>query len=133
MGRSLPAEARRFLIIGALAYVVDVSVFWLLAENFHYASNSARLTAFGVTILLTYVLNGRYTFRVTLQRASLVRYVLVQLVGAVINLGVFWLAMKLNLGILPVICLTLGSLCGSVFNFIAMRIWVFSDTLPASG
>lgn len=133
MARSLPAEARRFLIVGALAYVVDVSVFWLIAENFHYAPNNARLIAFAVTILLTYVLNGRYTFSVTLQRASLARYVLVQLTGGVLNLSVFWLAMNLNLAILPVICLTLGSLCGSIFNFVAMRIWVFNDTLRASG
>ncbi|MFT7652973.1 MAG: putative flippase GtrA [Limisphaerales bacterium] len=133
MSRGVPAEARRFLVVGAFAYLVDVSAFWLLTEYLHYSSNTARLTAFVVTILVTYVLNGRYTFRVTLQRASLSRYVLVQLVGAVINLGVFWLVLSSNLGILPVICLTLGSLCGSTFNFITMRIWVFNDTLPASG
>ncbi|MEQ9452090.1 MAG: GtrA family protein [Pseudomonadales bacterium] len=117
-------------MVGGVAYLLDVGAFWVLHEYF-FSAEVSRLWAFTLAALLTYVLNGRLTFQAELNRKGLVKYLGLQGVGALINLGLFWMAINSYLDAYPVLALTLGAMAGSTFNFLAMRRFVFTDTAPA--
>ncbi len=123
----MPKQVSRFLVVGALAYTLDISVFLGLTELWQVPAEPARLSSFVITVLITYVLNGKLTFQAQLSRLGLGKYVAVQIVGSALNLGFFWLAIRPEIAMLPLIALSVGAALGSTFNFIAMRKLVFND------
>jgi putative flippase GtrA len=122
-------QLARFLVVGAAGFVVDLAILAGLVYGLGYGQQSggligSRLVAFGGAIATTFLLNARYTFGTSVRGAKLTRYVLIQTLGAALNIGTFAV---LVLGPLnrPLIALALGSAVATVSNFILARRYVY--------
>ena len=121
------AVVSRFLQVGAVAFVVDAGVLWILVYIFNWPPIAARVVSFSSTIALTFVLNARYTFAVPMSGASKTRYVIIQCLGAGLNFGLYSSLILLAwLG--PLWSLVVGSAAASTHNFLLMRRYVYAQT-----
>lgn len=112
----------RFLGIGAVGFVVDLSVFTLAIEGLKLAPIAARLVAFVSAATLTWALNRRFTFadRASDRRTSeLGRYALSSVVAGAVNLTVYS-AILFVFGTarpIPYLALAAGVGAGLLINF----------------
>ena len=84
----------RFLLVGAAGFCLDMGVLAGLLYGAGYNETEAqllvcRLLAFLAAIALTFVLNARYTFGARVRHANVTGYLLIQVLGAGINLGAY--------------------------------------------
>jgi putative flippase GtrA len=117
----------RFLQVGALGFAVDAGLLWLLVYPLEMPPILSRGISFLATIAVTFVLNARYTFAVRVSESSKSRYVLIQLIGAVVNFTTY--SVLVLGGVLgPLWSLVVGSALSSAHNFFMMRRFVFSGS-----
>lgn len=96
---------------------------------------AARLTSFSIAVTVTWLLNRRWTFRHLASDRRLAewrRYVAVNGVGGLINLGIFALLAGPvpGLGLRPLVAFAIASAVALVFNFLGSRHLAFGS--PAS-
>lgn len=112
----------KFLVVGTGGFVVDFSTMWALLTFPHLRPIAARVVAFAVAIVFTYVFNRAFTFadRPRRGRAEWLSYALVSAAAAVVNLGVFVVALRTVGGnaYSPYIAMPIGVAAGMVVNFI---------------
>ena len=97
------------------------------ADLHHYA---ARAISFTLAVTATWYLNRRWVFDGNARQVigrEYAAYVLVQVIGAAINLSVFIAVLELRpaLAALPVIPLAIGAAAALLFNFLASSRFVF--------
>jgi len=120
-----------FMSVGGVGFLVDGFILTVLTLFFSTNVFLARLFSFFFASLVTWQLNRRYTFRVhdenEIPRSEYVRYLSIQSTGAVINLIIFSLVLKIKptLETLPIIPLAIGSAFALMFNFIGTRTLFF--------
>ena len=95
----------------------------------------ARAISFTTAVTVTWYLNRRWVFdrgAVPMSRREYSSYLLVQIIGALINLGIFVLVIELvpTLARIPVIPLAIGAGAALLFNFAASSRFVFPATGP---
>lgn len=123
MPKSLPDwtwQAARFALVGGLAFVLDAGVLWLgiRAGASPYA---ARVTSIVVSIIFTWWLNRRLTFRTAAPPSwrEFGAYGAQSLAGASVNYAIYsavlWAGGAVWLG------LVIGTGVASVFNFVRYR------------
>jgi len=127
----------RFLLVGAAGFGVDMSVLAFLLYGLGYAAQSgglvgSRVASFFAAIATTFLLNARYTFGISVRKARLSRYVLIQLVGATLNIGTYTLLVLGPLG-RPLLAMAIGSAVATVHNFLLVRRFVYRQRLPRDG
>jgi putative flippase GtrA len=135
-GRTVGGELLRFAVVGAIGFVVDAGILTWLVSFIAWNVYAARAVSFGVAVLVTWLVNRSWTFA---HRGSAVpapagagaeyaRYLTVQVIGALANLGVFVavLAVWPRLVAYPVVPLAIGAVAGLVVNFVGARHWVFA-------
>ena len=115
-----------FAAVGAIGFVVDVAVLYLVAPLLGWYG--ARVLSFLAAATATWALNRRYTFRRS--EASVLReylgYLLTMLGGAVVNYGAYVLVLHWATGPwAPAAGVALGSCAGLVVNFLSARYLVF--------
>jgi putative flippase GtrA len=115
-----------FAVVGAIGFVVDVAVLYLVAPLLGWYG--ARVLSFLAAATATWALNRRYTFRRS--EASVLReylgYLLTMLGGAVVNYGAYVLVLHWATGPwAPAAGVALGSCAGLVVNFLSARYLVF--------
>lgn len=122
-------QLARFLLVGAVGFAVDVAVLAFLIYGLDYGQASggligSRVASFVAAIAVTFMLNARYTFGASIRKAKLSRYVLIQALGAAINIGTYTV---LVLGPLarPLIAMAIGSAVATVSNFVLVRQFVY--------
>ena len=118
----------RFAMVGGLGFLVDASVLTLLVNGLAQNHFSARGVSFTLAVTVTWLANRRWTFEPTHNRGKeYVGYIITQIIGAVINLGIYVLLIQLipELAKLPVVPLACGALIAMIFNFFATRHFVF--------
>jgi putative flippase GtrA len=122
----------RFGMIGAVGFCVDSSVLTLLVNLWGVSPIAARLVSFSLAVLATWYLNRTYTFQVErLSRGAtfheVSRYLMVQIVGAVVNLGIFTLLIELfaSLRTIPVLPLAAGAFVSMLVTYIGARRFAF--------
>ena len=133
MIKKLSYQITTFAIIGAAGFVVDGGVLTYLSVGIGVNVYVSRLISFTLASFATWLLNRKYTFRQSSdvpgfsRGREYSRYVIIQICGALINLGVFtWLvAANPALRIIPIIPLALGAGIALAFNFVGTRMWVF--------
>jgi putative flippase GtrA len=126
-------EIWRFGAIGVVGFLVDASVLVSLVSLVGWGLYGSRALSFGLAVTATWYLNRRFTFA---QRAGADRgreygrYFLAQLVGALINLGVYGAVIEAipAVAAYPVLPLAAGSGVAMVFNFFAARHFAFVKT-----
>lgn len=129
LSQRLRHQIARFLVVGAAGFAVDMSVLAFLLYGLGYAAEvggllGGRVIAFLAAISVTFLLNARYTFGASIRRSKLTRYVVIQALGAAINLGTYTV---LVLGPLnrPLIAMAIGSALATVSNFLLVRRFVY--------
>lgn len=121
----------KFAITGAAGFAVDAAVLSLLLVATDLGPYFSRAFSFPAALCVTWYLNRVWTFERTDQgrlRQSL-RYVLVQVVGALFNLFVYALCIALGppiVGRLPIIALAIASGVAMALNFVGSRHWAFA-------
>ncbi|WP_431125907.1 GtrA family protein [Variovorax paradoxus] len=115
-----------FAVVGAIGFVVDVAVLYLMAPLLGWYG--ARVLSFLAAATATWALNRRYTFRRS--EASVLReylgYLVTMLGGAVVNYGAYVLVLHWFTGPwAPAAGVALGSCAGLIVNFLSARYLVF--------
>jgi putative flippase GtrA len=115
----------RFCVVGGVGFVVDAGVlqilFWLGIDPMW-----GRGVSFPTAVATTWYLNRRFTFgNRPPSGAARTKYFVGQVIGALINLAAFTLALRVipALRALPVIALGVGTVPALCFNF-AWSHWV---------
>ncbi len=120
-----------FVAIGALGFLVDAGILTAVMNGFDANHYAARAISFTVAVTATWYMNRRWVFkRIAAQKSSreYTAYLVVQTVGAMINLSVFVAAIELApaLSVTPLVPLALGAAVALLFNFSASSRFVFS-------
>ncbi|MDO8903939.1 MAG: GtrA family protein [Hydrogenophaga sp.] len=118
----------RFACVGAVGFVVDAGILTTLM-HVGWPPLSARLVSFPVAVATTWLLNKAWTFASDAPHpgGGVVRYSGIQIVGAMINLGLFTLliaAFPASRAV-PSLPLAAAALVALVFNYVASRHLVF--------
>ena len=107
----------RFALIGAVAFVVDASLYGLFGLVLDRPWLQ-KLLGFAGGVTTTYGLNSLFTFHAPLSIGRYGAYVLSQTLGMAVNLVAFLAALR----VVPVlVALVLATLAGMAVNFLAAR------------
>ena len=120
----------KFAGVGAIGFIIDAGILTTLMTGFGFHHYPARAISFGAAVTATWYLNRRWVFNRAATRmtgSEYFRYVVVQIIGATINLAVFVLAIELSedLARIPVVPLAMGAALALLFNFSASSRFVF--------
>lgn len=123
-------EAIKFGLVGTLGFLIDAGLLMLLFHVFEFSHYGARAVSFLVAVAVTWHLNRNHTFvrrKSAHARREFSIYVVAQLLGVGINLGVYTLCITLNeaMRAFPERALAAGSITAMTFNFFAARYVVF--------
>jgi putative flippase GtrA len=126
MSAAVIQQARRFVIVGAIGFLVDGGILTLLHSMFDFSLLHARLCSFSAAVTLTWYLNRQHTFAASKDVRAIHewgRYAVVNSIGALLNLGIFlWLVYRFTaLANWPIIPLAVAASVALVFNFFASR------------
>lgn len=129
------AETRRlfaFGIVGSVGFLVDGGALTLLSQKYGMNVYISRIFSFLMATIVTWLLNRTLVFRgaangFSRKRDEYGRYFLVQVGGALLNLGIFSVLLHMfsALHATPVIPLAIGAVFGLAFNYSGARYWVF--------
>lgn len=122
----------RFAIVGVAGFAIDAGVLTALVASCGFKPYPARAISFPLAVLGTWLLNRNWTFaglRATNVGAEYLRYMVVQILGAISNLAIFVLVLESipPLARYPAIPLAFGALAGLIVNFAGTRAFVFVD------
>jgi putative flippase GtrA len=111
-----------FALVGTIGFLIEAVVLTSLVQFAVWPVWKARGVSFSAAVLITWMLNRRFTFagRARSNRsAEALVYTVIQVCGAVINLGIFGMTLRYfpNLQQYPVIPLGIGATGGFAFNF----------------
>ena len=119
-------QAGRFIVVGAIGFVVDGGILTLLHSLYDFSLLHARLVSFAAAVTVTWYLNRQHTFGASKDALAIhewSRYAVVNGIGALLNLGLFlWLVYHFSvLAAWPIIPLAMAASVALVFNFFASR------------
>lgn len=123
---SLGSSLAAFAATGAVGFLVDAGVMSALVEALGWHPVKSRAVSFPLAMTTTWLLNRRFAFRgrgTSNMPAEYVGYVVIQVLGALLNVGVFLVCLEWwpQLAELPVVPLAMGSLAALFFNFTLLR------------
>lgn len=127
-------EFLSFAVVGAIGFVVDLSVLYLVAPALGWYGG--RVLSFLAAATVTWALNRRFTFAGRHSGASIgreyLRYLLTMLGGALVNYGAYVLTLHwLGGPLAPALGVALGSGAGLAVNFLTARFMVFKGLTKA--
>lgn len=129
LGRLGASRFLRFACVGTVGFVVDAGILTMLMQ-LGWQPVLARLVSFPAAVATTWLLNKAWTFSADAASAGggYMRYFGIQIVGALINLGIFTLLISAFPAFLamPWVPLAAASLVALVFNYLATRHLVFN-------
>jgi putative flippase GtrA len=122
-----------FAVVGAIGFLIDASILTLLMTGVGLDHYTARAISFTAAVTSTWYMNRRWVFdrqSVKMSGREYATYVVVQVIGAMINLLVFVAAIELieNLRNNPVIPLAMGAGVALLFNYGASSRFVFDES-----
>lgn len=124
---ALAAQFVRFAGVGAVGFAIDALVFLsLTAWYLHWHPYAARAVSATCSISATWALNRRMTFsehKSADARSEYLRYVVAQVFGLALNLGVFagGVAFVPLLQRYPLLALILGAAVALIVNFLTAK------------
>jgi putative flippase GtrA len=117
----------RFCMVGAIGFVIDTGVLYMLIRNTGMNPYSARLISLFASATTTYVLNRSFTFSKGLKGEARHRewaiYMVLMLVGGAVNYSVYSLCIAFSrvMYTQPVLAVAAGALAGLALNFSTSR------------
>lgn len=123
-----------FLMAGSVGLVIDAVLLLVLTDTLGWQPMPARFFSFWAAMSCTWSINRRYGFAdLCAKEQSVFReymcYLFAQGLGALVNLGTFWLALHHVPGWErhPLYALLCGSALALVFNYLSLRHFVFGQ------
>lgn len=128
---------RAFCVVGTIGFIIDAGLVQLLVTRFGVDVVLGRVASYLTAATVTWLLNRRFTFRVTARpasRAEWFKYVTVNGVGNGLNFGVYTVAVLTVelLATFPFLAVAMGSAVGLAFNFTLSKRLVFKDQAAGS-
>ncbi|WP_298773607.1 GtrA family protein [uncultured Shewanella sp.] len=119
---SINHESVRFLLVGGSVFFIDMAIFIMLYQWEGIPAFKARLMAFFVATVLTWLGNRCFTFRHRIQlnkRSQFSIALLISCLAAGVNLGVFYFLGEFLPAtiIFAILSLAMGVLAGLVVNW----------------
>ncbi len=110
---------------------MDLGIFSLLVYGLELPSTrlevfSCRVAAWVAAITVAYFLNAKLTFGASIRHSRFVNYLVIQAIGAGINLGSF--AFFMSFGPVqdrPIIAMVIGNVLAVINNFLLVRTFVY--------
>jgi len=126
-----------FAIVGGIGFAIDGGIVTLLVEIVNLNPFFGRAMSFPIAVTATWFLNRRWTFAAnasTRKKTEYGRYFAVQVIGAAINLAIYFVLITdiPSLGVHPILPLGAGALVAMVFNFIGCQLFVFRSASSRS-
>lgn len=123
------SEFARFVLVGGAGFCIDGGLLSLLMHS-GWEIFPARSVSFILAVTSTWALNRFWTFEVARRmgmRREYTSYIVTQVLGAVINLAIFFILIKLYplLRSTPLIPLAFGASIALVFNYTVSKKYVF--------
>lgn len=120
----------KFLVVGGTGTVLNLALFYLLADRLAVNPTVASIISFVVAVSSNYVLNHLWTFRSQIDSEALsvkryLRFVSVSLAGLGVNLVVLNVVLWLFVPPYKVIAQAAGIACGLVLNFAGSNYFAF--------
>jgi putative flippase GtrA len=121
----------RFCLVGTLGFFVDSGVLLVVTRTGALGSMAGRVVSFLAAASVTWVLNRRFTFRSRATVKSLLPYVTLTSLGALLNLGIYriWIAALGEASVTLVTGVAAGSIAALAFNFLISKHVVFQTPL----
>lgn len=121
----------RFLGVGGVGFLVDATILTLLMR-LGWGLVVSRATSFSLAVTVTWTLNRLWTFRLGESKkfgSRYWQYVLGQIIGAIVNLAVFFLVIGAvpSLSNTPIVPLAGGAMIAILFNYGFSRFVVFRE------
>ena len=89
---SLSRKIVRYAVVGVIGTIIHFGILTLLVERFRGEPVTSSTIGFIITVIVSYLLNHRWTFRSDRGHGSaLPRYVIVSVTGMVLNSGIMYL------------------------------------------
>jgi putative flippase GtrA len=132
MSEGLAKPLTRFALVGVVGFVVDGTILTLLTSLAGWRPWHARIPAFLAAVLVTWLLNRRYTFgaaRVQRRAVEAGLYLAIQFAGTCINLAIFGMCLAYFplLYAIPVVALAIAAVAALIFNFSASHLLLYSQ------
>jgi putative flippase GtrA len=132
----MKTQVLRFAAAGAVGYIVDTLVLYV-AMAFGIGFLRGRVLSFVCAVMVTFVLNRRFTFNGQLQGASgrgqplwleFGQYLIAMALGGLLNLLTYWFVLSKtpHFPAIYAIAVGAGSLVGMTINFASAKWWVFN-------
>jgi len=121
----------RYLQVGLAGFVADVAVLALLIYGLDFGTTdtglvASRVVSFLAAISVTFLLNAGYTFGSSVRGSSFTVYLVIQCLGAAINLGTYTVLVLYGaLNDSPLLALVIGSAAATASNFLLVRKFVY--------
>ncbi|MDD4924766.1 MAG: GtrA family protein [Dehalococcoidales bacterium] len=128
--RKLSQRIVIFLIVGGVGFVTDGGILTLLTKATLLGPYFSRAISFPIAVSVTWYLNRHLTFvseNYARKGPEYVRYMMIQIIGAVINFVPYSLLIALvpSFASIPILPFAIGSLLAMIFNFLGMHFFVF--------
>lgn len=122
--RFLSLSATRYLLVGGLAFLIDVGLLALLHEVLHVPLTISTPTAFLLSFALTFVLQRTLTFKTDARVfSSAVKYTLLVIFNTVATTGI--VAGSAALGLPWMWGKVIAVASTTIWNYFAYRYWIF--------
>lgn len=136
MIRSHAAQLTRFLLVGAVGFVVDAAALLIMVRVASLSPVWSRIPSLLIALTTTWGLHRSFTFgspaRPAPTAAEWLRFVLTNGLGNGLNLALYWLLVTSGWNL--IVALAIASVAAAAINYSASVWWVFRpqrSKLPA--
>ena len=119
-----------FVFTGGVGFLTEIAIIQIAVSVFGVSHVAARIVSFPVAVLATWFINRKITFTSENKAIEeLSKYIFVQVIGGLINLGVYYVIVTNQSFdmIDPILALAVASLCSMIFTYTGSRKLVFTN------
>ena len=119
-----------FVFTGGVGFLTEIAIIQIAVSVFGVSHVGARIVSFPVAVLATWFINRKITFTSENKAIEeLSKYIFVQVIGGLINLGVYYVIVTNQSFdmIDPILALAVASLCSMIFTYTGSRKLVFTN------
>jgi putative flippase GtrA len=123
-------QFQRFLLVGALGFIVDFSVLYLAVNAAGLGTLGGRLLSFVIAASVTWKANRHFTFAASEENArrQWLRYLTTTAIGGAVNIGIYrlWLMFTSHDNLNLFLAVVAGSAAALIVNFSLAKYVVFT-------
>src|SRR5438067_5602756 len=117
----------RYSLVGVFSVLLYYITLVFLVEVIKLSPTLASAFAFGLIVVIAYVLNYYWTFQSQSRHTYVIpRFILTSLLGLLLNTGVMFVSVEI-LGLWYLVGASIGVVIGPVSNFILNSNWSFAE------